>query len=132
MSHSALVVDDEETIRMLIRRGLAVAGIHEVAEARDGYDALSQLQERSYCAVFLDLRMPRMSGYQLLEILRTNPPAGGAPRIIIASADRHAADHPAVQDDLVTKIIPKPFDMEVFIDLVKSCMLASHRCGSEP
>jgi CheY-like chemotaxis protein len=60
-----LVVDDEEGVRLLIRRTLEAAG-YRVCEADDGFEALSVLlQGRAVDLVLTDVRMPRMDGCEL-------------------------------------------------------------------
>ncbi len=61
-----LVVDDEEDVRNLIARTLSRAG-YEVEVASDGESALELLQKNHYHVLFTDLKMPGMSGIDLIE-----------------------------------------------------------------
>lgn len=63
-----LVVDDEKVIREILAEFLTLEGYH-VASAEDGQKALEELRLRAYDLVISDLKMPRLSGLQLLEKL---------------------------------------------------------------
>ena len=65
-----LVADDEASIRFVLRESLEAEG-HEVDEVEDGDRALELLTSGSYDLAFLDIRMPGLSGLELLESLRT-------------------------------------------------------------
>jgi len=64
-----LIVDDNETNRMVLRAQLESMG-HQVREANDGQDALEVLRERPVDAVISDILMPRMDGYRLCHEIR--------------------------------------------------------------
>lgn len=65
-----LVIDDEPDLRLLARLVLERAGF-DVDEADDGDTGLATLDERPADVVLLDLRMPRMDGWAVLDRLRT-------------------------------------------------------------
>jgi len=64
-----LVVEDERNIRLLITTIMRQIG-HEVMEAADGQDAMTLLKQETPDVVLTDLRMPRMTGIQLIEKLK--------------------------------------------------------------
>ncbi len=68
-----LVVDDESSVRNVVRRTLEIEG-HEVAEAEDGEVALRLFRERPFDLVVADLFMPVMDGLQLISQLREEVP----------------------------------------------------------
>lgn len=78
-----LVVDDDERHRTLMADVLEQAG-YRVTEATNGREALEVLEGELPAAVLLDLRMPVMSGWGLLEALRKLPRAQGLPVLIIS------------------------------------------------
>ncbi len=82
MSH-ILVVDDDASHRTLICDLLEEMG-YQTAQAANGREALDLLEARIPEAVLLDLRMPVMSGWGLLEALKKMPRARGLPIIIIS------------------------------------------------
>jgi len=72
--HRILVVDDEENVREAFARRLRKAG-YEVATAENGFDALLKLKEVVIPEVIIsDLNMPKMSGFELLSVIRRRFP----------------------------------------------------------
>jgi len=68
-----LVVDDEETVRDLLQRVMKEAG-YDVVTAANGRDALDKLSQLNAGVVLLDMRMPGMSGMEVLQEITTNWP----------------------------------------------------------
>jgi CheY-like chemotaxis protein len=68
-----LVVEDEPTIRRLFAALLTAAG-YSVAEAVDGFAALEEVRRRRPALILSDLNMPRMTGFELLSIVRRRFP----------------------------------------------------------
>ena len=67
-----LVVDDTASFAQLVKEMLEDEG-YEVMIARDGFEALKKILEVRPDAIFLDLFMPRMTGFEVLRTLRTSP-----------------------------------------------------------
>jgi chemosensory pili system protein ChpA (sensor histidine kinase/response regulator) len=108
-----LVVDDSLTVRRVTQRLLERNG-YEVMLAKDGVDALRQLQDRVPDAILLDIEMPRMDGFDCARNVRADPSTRGIPIVMITSrsADKHrkmalevGADHflgkPFAEDELL-------------------------------
>ncbi len=68
-----LLVDDEPSLREVVSATLVAHG-YTVAAAKDGLDALDQLAESLPDVIISDLRMPRMSGFELLAVVRRRFP----------------------------------------------------------
>ena len=111
-----MVVDDSLTVREFTGRLLRRAG-YRVATAKDGVDALQQMQETLPDLLLVDIEMPRMDGFELTKTLRGNPRFAAIPIIIITSrtADKHRAysldlganaffGKPYVEDELLRSI----------------------------
>jgi two-component system response regulator MtrA len=79
-----LVVDDDPDIRDLIEAILEAAG-HNVTLAADGQEALSKLKRKPYDLVVLDIMMPTMSGYKVLEQIRAMPSRASTPVIVVTA-----------------------------------------------
>jgi two-component system LytT family response regulator len=80
-----LIVDDEEPARVLLREYLVAAGVEVVAECRNGFEAVKAVNERHPDLVFLDIQMPKLNGFEVLELL------GGDVCVVFATAfDDHA------------------------------------------
>ncbi len=69
-----LVVEDEPVIRELFSTLLQASG-YSVAQARDGFDALEEIRRRRPALILSDLNMPRMTGFELLSIIRRRFPS---------------------------------------------------------
>lgn len=119
-STAALVVDDDDAIRRLIASLLRRSGFAPVHTARDGQEGLDMMAVHTYRVVILDLRMPRVSGYDVLNQLAAQP-LPRMPKIVIATADRSEVEH-NLSADMVTAIISKPFDAETLISAARSCL----------
>jgi CheY-like chemotaxis protein len=68
-----LIVDDELSTRTLLSQIFAGMG-HSVRAAEDGFDALEQIREEEPDILLSDLNMPRMSGFELLSVVRRRLP----------------------------------------------------------
>jgi len=83
---SLLVVDDNEISRDLMRRQLERQG-HIVTTAESGQQALDILQGRTFDLILLDIMMPDMSGYQVLQRLKSVDAFGDIPVIVVSALD---------------------------------------------
>ena len=106
-----LVVDDEPGVRMLITRLLSGTG-YVVDVAEDGYDAWGMLQERSYAALILDLRMPGSGGVALYEQLRRADDLLSH-RVIFITGDTLNRQEREFVAATGNPLIEKPFDLNV-------------------
>lgn len=111
-----LVVEDDRTVGQYVRRGLEEHGYHADLVA-DGLDALRQVSGQHYDLVVLDLRLPGMTG---LELLRTLRDRGRTVPILVLTA-QDAVDFKvqalrAGADDYVTK----PFSFEELLARVEA------------
>ena len=79
-----LVADDSEAVRAIIVLMLHSLGYRNVAEAVDGQDALEQLHQREFDLLVLDIEMPRLDGYKVLEAMKEDPVLRHLP-VIVAS-----------------------------------------------
>jgi len=83
---SLLVVDDTEISRDLMKRQLERQG-HIVTTAGNGKQALDLLQGRTFDLILLDIMMPEMSGYQVLQKLKSGDVYGDIPVIVVSALD---------------------------------------------
>ncbi|HIK56571.1 MAG TPA: response regulator [Synechococcales cyanobacterium M55_K2018_004] len=81
-----LVVDDNEMNRDLLSRRLQRQG-HTIVMAEHGKAALEKLRSHAFDLVLLDIMMPEMNGYQVLEILKADPDLRHIPVIMISALD---------------------------------------------
>jgi two-component system phosphate regulon response regulator PhoB len=90
MSHHVLVVDDEPDITALVAYHLAKAG-YQVATAASGPEAIRLAEEQAPDLVVLDLMLPGLSGYEVLEALRRRPQTQDV-GVILLTARKEEAD----------------------------------------
>lgn len=103
---SVLVVDDEPTARSMLRLILVRAGF-EVREAKDGYEALEQVERNVPDVMLLDIMMPGMDGFTVCQILREQESTVDLPIIMLSAR----ADPESVNTGLrvgATKYLTKP------------------------
>ncbi|MFZ6751662.1 Hpt domain-containing protein [Undibacterium sp. Ren11W] len=88
--HTVMVVDDSLTVRRVTQRLLLREGYHVVL-AKDGIDALEQLQSVTPDVMLVDIEMPRMDGFDLTRNIRSDARTSHIPIIMITSrtADKH-------------------------------------------
>ncbi len=82
-----LIVDDNEDSRRLIRRILQAQGRFEVREVQNGPAALTEARRKRPDLVILDLMMPEMDGFTVLDHLRTQPETANTPVIVITAKE---------------------------------------------
>ncbi len=102
-----LIVDDDGAIRRLLSRIAERAGF-DVDTAKDGIEALEMLQRKDYTIAIVDLMMPRLSGYELVQRISTLEPR---PIVIVATALTNG-DVASLDDSMVRRVIRKPFDVQ--------------------
>lgn len=103
-----LVVEDDEAIRELIARTL-VGGGYEVVTAVDGVDALAVLAQLRPAAIVLDVNMPRMDGFSLLQTLGRQGDLAQVPVLMLTAQSSPGDIRRAVQAG-ATDYIGKPFE----------------------
>ena len=122
-----LLVDDSVSIRKFVGKMLERAGF-EVLTATDGAEALRRLAESSVDAVITDLEMPRVSGYELIEDMRSRAATRALPVVVLTT--RAGAKHVSLARRLgITHYVTKPVDEDAFVRLVDS--LTARVSGAE-
>jgi chemosensory pili system protein ChpA (sensor histidine kinase/response regulator) len=84
VQRTVMVVDDSVTVRKVTSRLLERHG-YKVVLAKDGVDAISQLEELTPDIMLLDIEMPRMDGFEVANLVRHNPRIAETPIIMITS-----------------------------------------------
>ena len=120
-----LVVDDDHAIRKLLERIAKRAGF-EVETAKDGADALEMIEARDYDIALVDLMMPRLSGYELVQRISTRE---RRPVVIVATALTNS-DLATVDDTMVRRVIRKPFDVQAVVTALTEAM--QHVAAKQP
>lgn len=109
-----LVVDDEPDIALICRLALTLAG-YEVDERDTGRGALEYLAESTPDVVLLDLRLPDLSGWEVLDALRERGRMD-ALRVILFSA--HASAEESALEAGCVSFVSKPFTPDALVRTV--------------
>jgi len=109
---AVLVVDDDDDVRETLRACLEEEGFI-VRTARNGLEALAQLGDGSPPGlILLDLMMPEMNGWEVLERLRSDQERAAIPVAVMSGSHRgelRSADY----------VVPKPFDLTTMVELAR-------------
>ncbi len=116
--HKVLVVDDDDSTRSMIVTVLRVAGFDADA-ASSGDEALSRLETTNYSAVVLDIKMPGMSG---IEVIRHMASTGRHHKcVVLMSAGMESLLDDAPPALVLTKL-RKPFNIKDVVKAVRGCV----------
>ena len=116
--HRVLVVEDDATIRRLIEKLLGRLGMI-VDIAPDGLVAIERLSERRYSTIVLDLMVPELNGFEIIDAIRkmkiTTPVA------VVSAVSQQALTR--LDLDIVKVVITKPFDVDEFTHAIQALCL---------
>jgi DNA-binding response OmpR family regulator len=115
MAQRLLYADDEESLRELVKSHLSLEGF-DVETVSDGKEAVEILEKQQFDLVLLDLRMPRMDGFAVLQYLnkRQSPP----PVIMLTGVDDVAIASQCVRLG-AADYLTKPYNFHELIDSVE-------------
>jgi DNA-binding response OmpR family regulator len=116
-----LVAEDDDTIRLLVSRMLRRAG-YATEEACDGEEAIEKIRENGISAIILDLMMPRVSGFDVLDFLREHMPDRKCV-IVLSAAAPHIID--GLDHSVIYARFRKPLDLEEVVNAVRRCTSTS-------
>jgi chemosensory pili system protein ChpA (sensor histidine kinase/response regulator) len=120
VAKTIMVVDDSITVRKVTARLLKRQGM-EVLTAKDGLDAVGQLQEHIPDLMLLDVEMPRMDGYELATQVRNNPDLKHIPIIMITS--RTGAKHRDKAEKIgINRYLGKPFNETELLENINALL----------
>ena len=115
-----LVVDDEPDILLLHRLNLEAAG-HTVVLAADGMTALERIADRNPDCVVLDVMMPVLDGWGVLERLKA---VDGSPPVLVVSAKSSPTDINRARELGAADFLAKPFDGDELVERVAALLTA--------
>jgi CheY-like chemotaxis protein len=101
-----LIVDDSKTARIMCKRVLPASMQQDLVEASGGEEALSVCRSQPIEVMFLDLTMPEVDGYQVLETLKNE--GRQSPRVIVMSADIQPEAKDRIRKLGAVGFLPKP------------------------
>ncbi|HYC87739.1 MAG TPA: response regulator [Thermoanaerobaculia bacterium] len=123
-----LVADDDQAIRQLVCTIVKREGL-EVDCAADGAEAIEMLREHQYSVLLIDLMMPRVDGFGVIEYVKNHPaPQKPVVLVITAYADQKFKE---VDPTIVTGVVRKPFEVADLGNLVRLCVDGYEQVRSE-
>jgi CheY-like chemotaxis protein len=120
---SVLVVDDEPQVVWVLEFSLQGEG-YETFTAHDGFEALDQIERHHPDLMVLDVMMPRMDGWSVLEAV-SELPIEARPRVVMVTALASSIDQARAKQMGAAAYVPKPFDMEHLVGVLQGLALAS-------
>jgi DNA-binding response OmpR family regulator len=118
-----LVVDDEPQVVWMLQFSLEAEGYQTFA-ARDGVAALQEVREHHPSLMLLDIMMPIMDGWSVLEQLQELPEED-RPRVVVVSARSSLRDRAKAAELGADAFMPKPFSVDDLINLLHGLERAS-------
>src|SRR5262245_43796066 len=118
-----LIADDERSIRWVLREALSAEG-YEVAEASSGSEALAALREGDVDLAFLDIRMPEVSG---LDVVTRAHEAGIQSTLVVMTAQTTMSNAVEAMKRGAYDYLTKPFDLDVVKLLVRRALATRQR-----
>jgi DNA-binding response OmpR family regulator len=115
-----LIAEDEPDIRELVTFMLRFAG-HEVLSASNGEDAVHTASREIPDLVLMDVRMPRMTGYDACRLMRTDPGLRDVP-VVFLSAKGQESEIQSGLDAGAEEYLLKPFSPAELTDRVRSIL----------
>jgi two-component system chemotaxis response regulator CheY len=123
-SKKVLVVDDQKSMRGLVRFALLQMGLETVDGAESGEEAIKKLTTTRYDLVITDLHMGGISGLGLLKAIRSHPVLRGTP-VIMATSETSSDTVRQAKTAGVDAFILKPVEANALQARVKSVLKAA-------
>jgi threonine synthase len=97
VTRDVLIVDDHPEARRLLRRILNAHGEYELREATSGSEALAQIRQRPPDLMILDLMMPGMDGFAVLDAIQSQPTTASMPVVVVTAKELTPAEERRLQ-----------------------------------
>jgi CheY-like chemotaxis protein len=123
LATSVLVVDDEPQVVWVLQFSLEAEGYRTFA-ANNGVEALSEIAEHRPNLMVLDIMMPTMDGWAVLEELMKIP-SEDRPRVVIVSALASLRDRAKAAELGADAYVPKPFNVDELLEVLQGLERAS-------
>jgi len=126
MATRALIVDDSDGIRFVLRQALKAAG-WDVAEVEDGSEVEDRLANEHFDLILLDISMPGMNGLEVLRRLRKHQPAmlpewktPADVKVVVISGTATTEGFAFARQIGANACLPKPFNVDELMKVVKN------------
>src|SRR5262245_6199207 len=115
-----LLVEDHETSAEGYAQLLSGAG-YRVARAKNGYEALAAVSRESPSLVLLDLKLPKLDGWDLLQRLKADPAVASVP-VVVITGDSLPSHHEMARSRGALAVLSKPIDPREFLTVVRDAL----------
>lgn len=119
-----LVAEDERDIRELIVITLQTHGLTNVIQARNGEEAVAKAKAQKPALILMDVRMPKMTGYEACEVLKEDPNTNETPIIFLSAKGQDVEIKRGIELGAVEYIL-KPFAPDDLYERVASILKRS-------
>ena len=127
-----LIVDDDASLREMNARIVqAQSSTHRVLKARDGREALEMMRHRTVDLVLLDLMMPELDGFGVLEAMREAEMTRDIPVIVLTSKLLTEVDMLKLNRGVATVLEKGMFSVEETLVHIEEVLALNHKLGSE-
>lgn len=111
--YRALIVEDDPAIRRLVEKILTRRNV-EIDAVHDGREAVDKLRTQSYSVLILDLMVPELNGFEVIEFLKRENLQ--LPVAVVSAVSQQSLTQ--LDLDVVKLVISKPFDVDEFTKAV--------------
>ncbi|MEA2092737.1 MAG: response regulator [Patescibacteria group bacterium] len=113
-----IIVEDEEILRNLLRKKLEIEG-YEVETAEDGEVGIRKIRETKFDLILLDIIMPKMGGFDVLEVMQKDENISDIPVIVISNSGQPVEIDRAQKLGVKDWVVKTEFDPQEVIKKVK-------------
>jgi CheY-like chemotaxis protein len=115
-----LLVEDHETSAEGYAQLLAGAG-YRVARAKNGYEALAEVSREAPSVVLLDLKLPKLDGWDLLQRLKADASVASVP-VIVVTGDSLPTHHEMARSRGAVAVLSKPINPDELLIVVRDAL----------
>ncbi len=123
MAHTILVVDDEATVRDTVALRLEQDG-HRVVTAADGREALQLFRAEKPDLILLDLIMPKLNGFDVLQALKKDAPTAHIPVIIMSNLGQDRDVQQAMDAGAAAYFVKTDLSLQALVQRVEETLTA--------
>ncbi len=130
MTHRILMIDDEERLCEVVKRGLEILGDFEVNFSTSGKEGIQMAKRLAPDVILLDIRMPKMDGIEVLRTLKSKYPLSEIP-VIMLSALLDESTKKECDYEYGEEYIEKPVDVAELKDRIEVVLRRIGRLKTE-
>jgi two-component system chemotaxis response regulator CheY len=116
-----VIVEDSATMRQLLRFALQRLGDVEILEARNGVEGLKLIRDSDVDLALVDINMPVMDGFKMIQLVRQDPEMADLPMVIITTEGKDESKERA-RDLGITHYITKPINQSQVVNTIREIL----------